>query len=50
VTERDALLLPDHLARARNAVNFGPTLQTVAATAATEAGTSKSTNKTYMRH
>jgi integrase len=27
VTELYAHLLPDHLARARNAVNFGPTLQ-----------------------
>ena len=33
------LTLPDHLARARNAVNLGPTLPTVAATVAVETKT-----------
>jgi site-specific recombinase XerD len=50
VTELYAHLLPDHLARARNAVNLGPTLQTVAATVATEAKTANSPKKTHKRH
>jgi hypothetical protein len=50
VTELYAHLLPDHLARARNAVNLGPTLQTVAATVATKAETAKFPKKIHTRH
>jgi hypothetical protein len=50
VTELYAHLLPGHLARARNAVNLSPTLQTVAMTVATEAETAKFSKKTHTRH
>ncbi len=50
LTELYAHLLPDHLARARNAVNLGPTLQTVAATVAMEAKTANSPQKRHKRH
>ena len=50
VTELYAHLLPDHLARARNAVNSGPSLQTVAATVAVETKTGNSPRKTHRRH
>ena len=50
VTELYAHLLPDHLARARNAVNLGPTLQTVAKTVAPGAGSSNSPKKIHKRH
>jgi hypothetical protein len=50
VTELDAHLLPDPLARARNAVTFGPTLLTVAATVATEAKPAKLPKKSHRRH
>jgi integrase len=50
VTELYAHLLPDHLARARNAVNLGPTLQTVAATVATGTETAKFPMKSHKRH
>jgi len=50
VTELYAHLLPDHLARARNAVNLGPALQTVAATVAAETKTAKLPKKTHTRH
>jgi integrase len=50
VTELYAHLLPDHLARARNAVNLGPTLQTVATTVATEAKIANSPKKSHKRH
>jgi len=45
VTELYAHLLPDHLARARNAVNLGP-----AATVAAETKTAKLPKKTHTRH
>ena len=50
VTELYTHLLPDHLARARNAVNLGPTLQTVAATVATGTETAKIQQKPHTRH
>jgi hypothetical protein len=50
VTELFAHLLPDHLARARNAVNLGPTLQTVAATVAVGTKPGNSPRKTHKRH
>ena len=50
VTELYTHLLPEHLARARNAVNVGPAMQTVVSTAATKSGTSKSPKKMGMRH
>lgn len=50
VTELDAHLLPGHLARARNALNLSPMLQTAAATVATEAETAKFSKKSHTRH
>jgi len=50
VTELYAHLLPGHLARARNAVNLGPSLQTVAATVAAETETAKLPKKIHTRH
>ncbi|MGO8999391.1 MAG: tyrosine-type recombinase/integrase [Polyangiaceae bacterium] len=50
VTELYAHLLPDHLARARNAVNLGPVLQTVARTVAAGTGSSNSSTKIHKRH
>jgi hypothetical protein len=50
VTELYAHLLPDHLARARNAVNLGPTLQTVATTVARGTETANFQRKTHTRH
>jgi integrase len=50
VTELYTHLLPGHLARARNAVNLGPTLQTVAETVAKKAETPESTKKIHSRH
>jgi hypothetical protein len=50
VTDLYAHLLPDHLARARNAVNLGPALQTVAMTVATGTETARIPRKTHKRH
>jgi hypothetical protein len=50
VTELYTHLLPGHLARARNAVNLGPALQTVAATVAKKEETANFSKKTYSRH
>ncbi len=47
--ELDTHLLPEHLARARNAVNLGPTLQTVAATGR-KGRSSKFPEEIYSRH
>lgn len=43
-------LLPEHLARARNAVNVGPPLETVVATTAAKNEPAKSPKKMGMRH
>lgn len=50
VTELYSHLLPDHLARARNAVNLGPSLQPMAQTMATGTEGRVSTKKTVRRH
>lgn len=45
VTELYTHLLPEHLARARNAVNIGPPMKTMAGTMATDAGKRKTSSK-----
>lgn len=49
VTELYTHLLPDHLSRARNAVNLTPTLQTMATTMAKQSKRSKTLLKTATR-
>jgi hypothetical protein len=51
VTELYAHLLPGHLERARNAVNLGPRLQTMAATMAKKRGAPRERpRKAVKRH